>query len=301
MISRIAYVLRETAASFRRNLTLTAAAVITAAVSLLIFGLTLIIQHGFDNLLAQWEGGVEMIVHVNAGAGDAQRAVIEEALVQQEGITIESWRYCDVTCSLADADRLLAGDPTTRQLLTAENITTQYKVVPMDATQVDILRGLRDRYLGLPNVNTVQLAEEQLDLISELQGFVSTYTTGLWIALMAAASLLIWNTIRTAMFARRREIEVMKLVGATDWFIRLPFMLEGLLHGIIGGVLASGALCFINDRWTAGVQGFPDNSGMTALVVVDGYQWQVVLIILVFGSIVGTVGSGTAASRFLDV
>ncbi|MGB1609197.1 MAG: cell division protein FtsX [Ilumatobacteraceae bacterium] len=301
MISRIAYVLRETAASFRRNLTLTAAAVITAAVSLLIFGLTLIIQHGFDNLLAQWEGGVEMIVYVNAGAGDAQRAVIEEALVQQEGITIESWRYCDVTCSLADADRLLAGDPTTRQLLTAENITTQYKVVPMDATQVDILRGLRDRYLGLPNVNTVQLAEEQLDLISELQGFVSTYTTGLWIALMAAASLLIWNTIRTAMFARRREIEVMKLVGATDWFIRLPFMLEGLLHGLIGGVLASGALWFINDRWTAGVQGFPDNSGMTALVVVDGYQWQVALIILVFGSIVGTVGSGTAASRFLDV
>ena len=301
MISRIAYVLRETAASFRRNLTLTAAAVITAAVSLLIFGLTLIIQHGFDNLLAQWEGGVEMIVHVNAGAGDAQRAVIEEALVQQEGITIESWRYCDVACSLADADRLLAGDPTTRQLLTAENITTQYKVVPMDATQVDILRGLRDRYLGLPNVNTVQLAEEQLDLISELQGFVSTYTTGLWIALMAAASLLIWNTIRTAMFARRREIEVMKLVGATDWFIRLPFMLEGLLHGLIGGVLASGALWFINDRWTAGVQGFPDNSGMTALVVVDGYQWQVALIILVFGSIVGTVGSGTAASRFLDV
>ena len=301
MISRIAYVLRETAASFQRNLTLTVAAVITAAVSLLIFGLTLIIQHGFDNLLAQWEGGVEMIVHVNAGAGDAQRAVIEEALVQQEGITIDSWRYCDVTCSLADADRLLAGDPTTRELLTAENITTQYKVVPMDATQVDILRGLRDRYLGLPNVNTVQLAEEQLDLISELQGFVSTYTTGLWIALMAAASLLIWNTIRTAMFARRREIEVMKLVGATDWFIRLPFMLEGLLHGLIGGVLASGALWFINDRWTAGVQGFPDNSGMTALVVVDGYQWQVAIIILVFGSIVGTVGSGTAASRFLDV
>ena len=301
MISRLRYMFRETGESIRRNPTLSVASVITAAVSLLIFGLTLIIQHGFDNLLAQWEGGVEMIVHVNAGAGDAQRAVIEEALVQQEGITIDTWRYCDVTCSLADADRLLAGDPTTRELLTAENITTQYKVVPMDATQVDILRGLRDRYLGLPNVNTVQLAEEQLDLISELQGFVSTYTTGLWIALMAAASLLIWNTIRTAMFARRREIEVMKLVGATDWFIRLPFMLEGLLHGLIGGVLASGALWFINDRWTAGVQGFPDNSGMTALVVVDGYQWQVALIILVFGSIVGTVGSGTAASRFLDV
>ena len=134
-------------------------------------------------------------------------------------MTIESWSDCDVACSLSDADRLFAGDPVTRSQLTELNIPTQYKVVPLDATQVDILRGLRDRYLELPNVYSVQLAEEQLDLISKLQGFVSTYTTGLWIALMVAASLLIWNTIRTAMFARRREIEVMKLVGATDWFI----------------------------------------------------------------------------------
>ncbi len=56
------------------------------------------------------------------------------------------------------------------------------------------------------------------------------------VALLFAAILLIWNTIRTAMFARRREIEVMKLVGATDWFIRIPFMLEGLIQGFIGGL-----------------------------------------------------------------
>jgi cell division transport system permease protein len=301
VISRLGYVLRETWASMQRNVTLTVAAIITSAVSLLIFGLTLIIQHGFDNLLAQWEGGVEMIVYVNAGIGDEQRLVVEEALAQQQGITVEAWRYCDVTCSLADADRLFAGDPVTRAQLTEANIPTQYKVVPVDATEVDILRGLRDRYLELPNVYSVQLAEEQLDLIAKLQGFVSTYTTGLWIALMVAASLLIWNTIRTAMFARRREIEVMKLVGATDWFIRVPFMLEGLIHGVAGGAVASLAMFFINDRWTAGVQSFPVNSGMTALVVVDGYQWQVALVLIGFGALIGTIGSGTAASRFLDV
>ena len=66
MISRLAYVLRETWASMQRNVTLTVAAIITSAVSLLIFGLTLIIQHGFDNLLAQWEGGVEAIAQSNA-------------------------------------------------------------------------------------------------------------------------------------------------------------------------------------------------------------------------------------------
>jgi cell division transport system permease protein len=130
---------------------------------------------------------------------------------------------------------------------------------------------------------------------------VSVYTTGLWIALMFASGLLIWNTIRTAMFARRREIEVMKLVGATDWFIRIPFMLEGLIQGLLGGLLAVGALQFINWQWTEGVRDFPDASGMTALVVVDGYQWTVALYILVFGAAVGTIGSGIAASRFLDV
>jgi cell division transport system permease protein len=103
------------------------------------------------------------------------------------------------------------------------------------------------------------------------------------------------------MFARRREIEVMKLVGATDWFIRIPFMLEGLIQGILGAFAAIGAMLFINWRWTESVKEFPDSSGMTALVVNDGYEWWVALVILAFGALVGMIGSGIAASRFLDV
>jgi cell division transport system permease protein len=301
MLSRITYTLRETLASFRRNVTLTAAAIITSAVSLLIFGLTLLIQHGFDNLLQRWEGGVEMIVFVSAGTQQGGIDLVASTLDQQVGNTIASYSYCDVACSLADADRVLAGDPTIRSQLDESNIPTLFKIVPTDATEVTFLRSLKAQYQTLPGVQDVTLAEEQLDLISRLQGFVSTYTTGLWIALMFASGLLIWNTIRTAMFARRREIEVMKLVGATDWFIRLPFMLEGLVQGLLGGVVAVGSMLAINSRWTAGVQEFPESSGMTALVVVDGYQWTIALIILAFGALVGMIGSGIAASRFLDV
>ena len=301
MLSRLAYTLRETFASFRRNMTLTIAAIITSAVSLLIFGLTLLIQHGFDNLLQRWEGGVEMIVFVNPQTSPEGLTFIEENLNDQVGVSIESWSYCDAACSLADADRVLAGDPTTRELLTETNIPTLYKIVPNDNTEVAFLQGLKQQYETFPSVHSVTLAEEQLDLISKLQGFVSTYTTGLWIALMFASGLLIWNTIRTAMFARRREIEVMKLVGATDWFIRVPFMLEGLIQGLLGGIAAVGAMTFINWRWTKGVATFPDASGMTALVVTDGFEWKVAFVILGFGAIVGMVGSGIAASRFLDV
>jgi cell division transport system permease protein len=301
MWSRLAYTFRETWASFQRNVTLTVAAIITSAVSLLIFGLTLLIQHGFDNLLSKWEGGVEMIVFVQAQATPEQRALVEDALNQQQGVIIDDWRYCDVQCSLDEADRVLAGDPATRELLTETNIPTQYKVVPTDAAEVDTLRALKERYRTIPNVYSVELAEDQLDLISKLQGFVGLYTTGLWISLMFAATLLIWNTIRTAMFARRREIEVMKLVGATDWFIRVPFMLEGLFQGLIGGVGACAALWFINNRWTAGVAEFPPDSGFSAMVVTGSYLTWVMLGIIAFGMLVGTIGSGIAASRFLDV
>ena len=98
MLSRLTYTLRETWASFKRNVTLTVAAIITSAVSLLIFGLTLLIQHGFDNLLVKWEGGIEMIVNVRAQASDDQRAVISQALDQQRGVIIQSYVYCDVEC-----------------------------------------------------------------------------------------------------------------------------------------------------------------------------------------------------------
>jgi cell division transport system permease protein len=300
MLSRLTYTFRETWASFRRNMTLTVAAIITSAVSLLIFGLTLLMQQGFDNLLVAWEGDVQMIVYVNPGASDAQRAEIESALssLPQQ---IASFKYCDADCSMAEARRLLAGDPSTLNLLTPQNIPTQYKVVPTDATDVNTLRQLRDSLGDLPNVSRIVLADEQLDVISRLKGFVGLYTVILSVALLFAAILLIWNTIRTAMFARRREIEVMKLVGATDWFIRLPFMLEGLVQGFIGGLAACGGLWVINNRWGAGVQDFPPNSGFAALVVTDGFLLRSMLILLAIGMVAGAIGSGIAASRFLDI
>jgi cell division transport system permease protein len=300
MLSRITYTFRETWASFRRNMTLTVAAIITSAVSLLIFGLTLLMQQGFDNMLLQWSDDVEMVIYVNPGATPEQLAVIEgqlNELPQQ----IENWTYCNSDCALTEAKTLLAGDPSSLQLLTAENIPTNYKVKPTDATQSDALVQLRDSLRDLPNINDIILAQDYLDIIGKLQGFAGLYTVILSVTLLIAAILLIWNTIRTAMFARRREIEVMKLVGATDWFIRLPFMLEGLIQGFIGGAVACGGLWLINDRWTAGVSDFPPQSGFAQLVVSDGFLSGRMLVLLGIGMLAGAIGAGIAASRFLDI
>src|ERR671928_10465 len=84
----------------------------------------------------------------------------------------------------------------------------------------------------------VSYAKEEVDALVSVTNFLQIMLWGIAIVLLAAASLLILNTIRMAIFARRREVAVMKLVGATNWFIRVPFMLEGLLQGVAGAAIA---------------------------------------------------------------
>ena len=134
MWSRLRYTLRETFDSFRRNATLTVAAIITAAISLLGVGLTLLSQHAFDNLLSRWEGGVEMIVFMRPTTTPEQLALVEQNLDAQDQF-IESWTFCDATCSLEEADRVLAGEPGVRDLLDESNITTQFKAVPTEGSR----------------------------------------------------------------------------------------------------------------------------------------------------------------------
>ena len=300
MLARVSYILRETFASFRRNMTLTVAAIITSAVSLLIFGLTLFMQHGFDNLVSKWQDGAEMIMYFNQPLSADQQAEIEAALNGQPQ-AIDHFEYCDPDCAYALAQKLFAGDPTTLARLSPESIPVLYKIFPTDNTTVDDLKNLQASLSGLPQLRQFETNEGTFDVISKLKGFVGLYTVILSIALLIAAVLLIWNTIRTAMFARRREIEVMKLVGATDWFIRIPFMLEGLIQGLLGALGACAGLWVINNRWTAGVRDFPENSGLASMVVESSFSGQVMVLLLVIGMVVGAVGAGLAASRFLDV
>ncbi len=299
MISRLRYTFREMWASLSRNLTLTVAAVITSTVSLFLFGMTLLIQEGFDNQLSEWTGGVEMIVYVKHGATPDQITYLEGALLSQTSV-IESAVFCDEACSADTARTLFAGDPgALEQLL--PGIPSLFRVTPIDQDSGAVLRSLKAEFESLPNVVDVKTPDEAVETLSELKSFFGVRTLVMSVVLLLASALLIWNTIRTAMFARRREIEVMKLVGATNWFIRLPFMLEGLLQGIAGASLGSAFLLFVNDDWTKGVRGFPDNSGLAGFVVTDSYPVWVCFWMIVLGALVGAIGSATAASRFLDV
>jgi cell division transport system permease protein len=123
----------------------------------------------------------------------------------------------------------------------------------------------------------------------------------LFAAMLAAvaAAMLMYNSIRTAVFARRREIEVMRLVGATKWFIRIPFMLEGLLQGLIGALVAVLAvvglnLAFDNFFTDLGSFVFQDFAlEIAGLVQIGGF-------LLVAGALLGAFSAGLAVTRYLD-
>jgi cell division transport system permease protein len=301
MIARIAYAFREMWASFRRNLTLTAAAILTSAIALLLVGTTLLIQRAFENLLVQWKGDVAMIVFVRSDATPEQIALIDESIRSAPTIiNVDKLQYLDKTQTYEEAKRIFAGDPVTLSLLTPENIPSEFKVVPITQDPA-LIRSLSEQYRSLPGVEDVALAEDEFEVISTLSIFVRTVTLVMSLVLLVVAVGLIWNTIRTAMFARRREIEVMKLVGATNWFIRVPFMLEGLLQGLIGAVVSCGGLWALNSAWTNGVAGFKPGTGISSLVVPSGYLSGVMVVILLIGALAGAIGSAIAASRFLDV
>ena len=121
------------------------------------------------------------------------------------------------------------------------------------------------------------------------------------VVLLLSATVLILNTIRLAIFARRREVSVMKLVGATNWFIRVPFMSEGLVQGLFGSLLA--ALVVYGGSEALNALGSSSNPN-SVLNQMRLSGWQIFgtdLVLVVLGVLIGAGGSAIAIRRFLDV
>jgi cell division transport system permease protein len=298
MFNRVGYWLRETLASLKRNLTLTVAAILTAAVSLALLGVALLARDGVGNQLVQWKGGVQFIVFMKADATNDQIAAVRDALRESPQVDNSKTVYLDKPAAYEEFQRIFKDQKTIAESLTEDQIPPNFKVVPKTDNS-DVISAVGKQLLTKPGVIDVRFARDYVDRLQALSRMIGIVSIAMFILLLFTAVVLIWNTIRTAMFARRREIEVMKLVGATNWFIRIPFMLEGLLHGLAGGLLAVLGLYGVNFLWTRRV--IPKIPDLAALQVSSSQFHLVILLVLVVGALVGAVGSAVAASRFLDV
>ena len=292
------YVVRETTANLTRNITLTVASVLTVFVSLAIVGTTVLVRQGAQNMTRQFEGGVEFIVYLDPKINDQQLVAVRKDLKDNPGIKKVSYVNKEDTYTLFK--KLFKGQESILRNVRASDLPTSFKVEPIDKSVTSVSE-LANLYRKQANVYDVTAAT---DVIREMKGMTTFVNNGLSVFavfLLAASGLLILNTIRTAMFARRREIEVMKLVGATNWFIRVPFMLEGLVQGLIGGGLAVGFV-FLARRWIDELLNRSDGLKLLQNFSISSGDVTLACLMVVATAVVLSVVSSTLATRrFLDV
>jgi cell division transport system permease protein len=171
-----------------------------------------------------------------------------------------------------------------------------YTVEPVRAEETEgIANSLKDPFP--PGVHNVTFGEEKAKRILKVANVINSIFLLAGLVLLAASTILIANTIRLSIFSRRREIEVMKLVGATNWFVRGPFMLEGLICGLGGSVLAV-ILLFLSKEVALPsiIPRLDSGPGVQALSF-----WAIALILMGVGLLLGAAGSGLTLRRFLRV
>ena len=306
---RTGFFFGEALGSLRRNWVITLAAVLTVFISMAILGLVLVIQQNLNSGATSLKNRVEIEVFISDNAPQAQVNALEakiKALPQ-----LKSYQYISKEQALkefrtrlgADADQILAN-------LVGNPLPASYRIYVKDANTVD---AVARQFFNAPAVDNsapgkhdgVRYAQAT---VRRMLGTINLVTKAMWIATAlfgVAGILLISTTVRLSIFARRNEIEIMRLVGATNWFIRWPFMLEGFMTGLVGSVFAAVAIWVVNLT----VFNWIKSSAISFLKVelypmwFKGGWWPLGLLptLVVIGAVLGSLGSAVALRRYLRV
>ena len=292
-MSRVRLLFSEAWASIRMNLSTTFAATMTVLIGMCLLGLFI----ALGTWVLSWSNHIqkELQVHVYF-QGDATK--------QQEhavGVKLRNDPRVKqvIFVSKAQAEKKMRKEfPTLWQTKLPSNpLPDSFTVVPQKATFTPLLGKdvRRDGWAGVDKVSWGSATAKRVLTIAKVISLVFLIAV---VLLVVASTLLIANTIRLSIFARRREIEVMKLVGATNWFIRGPFMLEGLVCGLVGSVLA--VILLVLGKTIALPSILPHIGGSNSDVHALDFTFTA-LSLLAAGLLLGAAGSGLTLRRFLQI
>lgn len=288
------YFIQEVFHSLRRNNWMTFASIGTVAVSLFVLGVFLILVLNMNRLAGMLESQVQISVYLEDHLTDREKRQIGYDIESLQGI--DSVTYVDRETAkerlkdrLGDQKYLLDALSDDNPLPDAFEVTvTMPSVVESAAGAIDSMQGVEEAKYG-------QDVVEHLFDITRLMRIFGFVLMGL---LGGATLFIISNTIRLTVFARRKEIAIMKYVGATDWFIRWPFLLEGIVLGCIGGLIAAVALRSFYAAMAAKIY-----STLAFFPLMPQYPFMnyVTAAILLAGIVIGAIGSVISLKRFLRV
>jgi cell division transport system permease protein len=290
---RLKMMLGEAVRSFGANISTTVAATMTVLIGMFLLGLFI----AFATYAHSWSDHVkrELVVKVFFDRGtparniEAVRVKLEsDPRVKENGVIFISAQEGLLKMRRERPD-LFDTD------LPYNPLGAAYTVIPKRAEDT---KAIADSFKPLPRgVHKVTDGEDRAQRILRVSNVINSIFLLAGVILLAASTILIANTIRLSIFSRRREIEVMKLVGATNWFVRGPFMLEGFLVGLLGSLLAV-ILLFLSKEVALPsiIPRLDSGPGVKAIAF-----WANALILLGIGLLLGGAGSGLTLRRFLRV
>ena len=295
-MNRFRMIVSESLRSLGANLSTTVAATMTVLIAMFVLGLVLALgswmlawsDYAKDKLLVK----VYLCTELTCGR-DATEGQIEDVralLLRMPQVKPEGVRFVSSDEALA---RMRKRTPELVDNISSNPLPNSFEVEPRRAEEVkEISAALRAA--NPPGVDKIRDGEKVADRILDAAAIVSVIVGIAVIVLVIASTVLIANTIRLSIFSRRREIEVMKLVGATNWFVRGPFMIEGLLCGLLGSLIAVALLLF----GKVGISSFLEKYQSNVQAI--DFVWNAIILVAV-GLLLGALGSGVTLRRFLQV
>ncbi len=280
---RIAYVLNEAFNNIRRNGLVVVGAVLAVFVSLFLTYGTLIFGEIAKNNTTQWQEDVRVIGFLSNEFRDVEglRAEITSWSEVDEVI------YFSPTEALEEARQMFADDAQFLQIIeeSPQVIQASLRVRPADLDDYDTIT---QRMTNSPGVTEVVTASDAVEQITAIRDGLRFFFWLLAVALGVAAVALIANTIHMAIYARREELEIMHLVGASNWFVRTPFIIEGVVEGMLGSALAVAVGTWLYQIAQSRLSDVPD---FITLEVTETFLIGRGAAIIAFGAIVGIIGS----------
>ena len=294
-INRFRYFVREASKNVFSNGWMSVASVFTVLASLLVFGVFLVLTLNLNYIAQQLEGDYEIILVVEEGYTSQQLEELGEKIraadnVKDAQISSKESRLEELKERFGENAGILDGYEENNPL------RDWYMITLSDLSQSDETVAELE---GLDGVVKIVRNQDTIDKLVSMTNYMSHISAWVMIALTLISVFIIANTIKLTVFARRKEINIMKFVGATDWFIRWPFIIEGIMIGLIGAVFSFIAVSY-GYHGIIGLLGTLDIS----FVRFKPYHEMVLLLVGAFlgmGVVLGGVGSLISVRKYLKV
>ena len=288
------YFIRETYKSIRRNGFMSFASISTVAVALMVLGIFLLIFLNTNNLAKHLESQVQVSVYMQDDANQDELADMKTKLEKMEGV-VKVTAVTKAEALQRFKERL--GDQ--QKILDSLGEDNPFpNSFDVQVKSPDAIKGITDKISTLPKVETARFGQEVVEHLFYLTKVMRFGGVALVIFLAAGTLFIISNTIRLTVFARRKEVVIMKYVGATDWFIRWPFLLEGMTLGFLGAVIAN---FFLNISYSALLSTVHKTLAFLPLVPAKPLMTYVTIFMLIIGTAIGALGSYISLRKFLRV